>query len=281
MFDKLFFDLLRVALGNQERLSKTPSDEEWQELLNMAEEQAVEGITYDVLDILSKQNQTPPIDVIGDWLGFSEEIREQNVIVDQRCREVSALFSEAGFESCILKGQGNARMYPNPKARVSGDIDIWVKGSKEDIIGFCRTKVESCSVTSLHVDFPIYDDASVEVHYLPTYSLVPRCYTKTRKFFESFRTEEIGASDSKGIPYMMSIPEKKVNLVFQMSHMMRHFFKGGIGLRQMIDYYYLLCYAEGKYNKAEVAELFKSLGMLRFDKAVMWVLKVILGMNGK
>ena len=41
---------------------------------------------------------------------------------------VSEWFRKKGFRTCILKGQGNAMMYPNPCSRTPGDFDIWVEG---------------------------------------------------------------------------------------------------------------------------------------------------------
>ncbi len=124
----LFYELVRVALGNQKCLSKSPSEEEWIQLFDMAEKQCVDGITYQALEILAKQEQKPAEDVMLNWFSYAEQIKEQNRIVNQRCVDITKLFVEAGFRTCILKGQGNARMYPYPLTRVPGDIDIWVIG---------------------------------------------------------------------------------------------------------------------------------------------------------
>ncbi len=279
MNPELFYELLRVALGNQECLSKTPTAEEWAWLFEMAEKQAVDGITYDALKVLAQHGQKAPEEVMLDWFSYSQQIKEQNKIVNQRCKEITELFAEAGYKTCILKGQGNAKMYPNPLVRVSGDIDIWVNGDRDDIIRFCQSKADVGKRTYLHIDFSIYDDVPVEVHFIPSYSIVLRFNKKLQHFFESFQTEKISTIDTKDNDFRLLIPEKKVNLIFQMSHMMRHFFFGGIGLRQVIDYYYLLRYADGKYDKDEVAKWYSDLGIMKFAKAVMWIMQEILGMD--
>ncbi len=316
---QLFYDLVRVALGNQECLSKNPTAEEWAWLLEVAEKQAVDGITYSALEVLTRHRQKPTEDEMLDWFSFAEEIRNQNRIVNQRCKEVTELFANAGFKTCILKGQGNARLYKDPPTslfreakdsaidpaidplnslcreayqlgslRVPGDIDIWVKGDKEDIIRFCRSKVGRTDVSSHHIEFPIFDDVPVEVHYTPSFSVVPRLNKRTLAFFKTFQTEEIHRIDEEGNDFCLNVPERKLNLAFQLSHMMRHFFHGGIGLRQMIDYYYLqrhaLCDVRGKKEdvrrlKEEVAESFEYLGMRKFAGAVMWIMKEVLGMD--
>ncbi len=314
MESELFYELLRVALGTQDRLSRMPTEEEWRQLFAMAEKQCVDGIAYHALERLACQGQKPSEDIVLDWFSYAEQIKEQNRIVNRRCKEVTELFAEAGYETCILKGQGNAMMYDGrgkmydgrgkmdedpPTSlcreanqlgllRVPGDIDIWVKGDKDDIIRFCCSKVGETDVSYHHIEFPIFDDVPVEVHFLPAYAFVPRFDKRTLAFFKTFQSEEIHRIDEEGKDFSLNVPEKKVNLVFQMSHMMRHFFGGGIGFRQMIDYYYLLRYAlcdvRGKKEdvrglKEEVAEKFEYLGLRKFAGAVMWIMKEVLGMD--
>ena len=69
------------------------------------------------------------------------------------------------------------------------------------------------------------------------------------------------------------------NRVFQMSHLMHHFFFEGIGLRQMIDYYYLLKRGFTETERKDTIRLFKRTGMYKFASAVMYVMKDIFGMS--
>ncbi len=155
---ELFYELVRVALGTQQCLSKTPTEEEWRMLFDMAEKQAVDGITYTALAILATQEQRAPEDIMLDWFSYAEQIKEQNRIVNRRCKDIAKLFTKAGFRSCILKGQGNAQMYPNPLARVSGDIDIWVDASRDELISFLKKKYAVGSIFIHHIDVDIFDD---------------------------------------------------------------------------------------------------------------------------
>ncbi len=288
MDSELFYELLRVALGTQEKLSRKPTEEEWRALFVLAEQQAVDGVAYHALECLAKQDQKPPEEVMLDWFSFAEQIKEENGIVNRRCKEVTELFAKAGYKTCILKGQGNGMMYPNPLLRVPGDIDIWVKGDRKKIKDFVRARYPDAEDGEVHIQFPIFDDVPVEVHYTLCKSLLPRLNERTQTFFEAFQTEEIHRMDDGGKDFSLTILGESKNMNFQILHMMKHFFRGGIGFRQMIDYFYLLRYALGDVRrkkedvrrlKEEVAETFEYLGLRKFAGAVMWILKEVLGMD--
>ena len=271
----LFFELLQVALGTREKLSKRPSEYEWKAMFVLAQKQAVAGIAFSALDKLSAQGQKPPKTILYEWISIAEQIKQRNILMNTRSVELIQLFDKNGFKSCILKGQGNALMYTEPLLRTSGDIDIWVSGAREEIIDFCRSRVESCNVSSLHIQFPIWPDVDTEVHFMPSYSRVPRYTRPNRLFFLCFNREEIDGKDQIPEGSKLYVPSNYMNLVFQMSHMARHFFNSGLGLRQMIDYFYLLKYTFGQVEVKQVLATLQHLGLYKFSGAVMWVLKEV------
>lgn len=96
----------QVALGNRVVLSRTPSETEWHDLYKMCQKQSVTGVALDALESLSEQRQKPPLDLLYQWIGDAEQIKQQNLRVNRRCVEISRMFAEVGFKTCILKGQG-------------------------------------------------------------------------------------------------------------------------------------------------------------------------------
>lgn len=273
----IFFELIQVALGMREVLSRRPSDEEWAEIYELSQKQAIAGYLFPAIDKLSKLGQKPPSALLYEWIALVEQIKQRNILLNRKCIELMRMFEDVGFESCILKGQGNALMYPEPLLRQAGDIDIWVKGKCDEIIGFCRLKAQECDIQYHHIQFPIWEDVDVEVHFIPSYTLVPRHVKRTKAFFEKFEREEIDGRKLMSEQGGMYVPSKEMNLVFQMSHMAKHFFGGGIGMRQVMDYYYLLKYTKGKVNIEKVVDDLCDLGLYRFAGAVMWVLREVFG----
>lgn len=110
--DNLFFELIRVAIGNQVSLSRVPSTAEWTALYGLSVKQAVAGVCFCGVQRLPKEQvDSLPMSVKMEWLGRTVQIQQQNELLNKRVREVSALFSEGGFRSCVLKGQGVAKLY--------------------------------------------------------------------------------------------------------------------------------------------------------------------------
>ena len=78
----------------------------------------------------------------------------------------------------------------------------------------------------------------------------------------------------------IAVPTTAFNVVYQPSHLYHHFFDEGIGMRQIIDYYFVLLKADGKnlFNKTSLFRELKYLGLWKFAGAVMYVLHEVLGL---
>lgn len=276
----LFFELVQVALGNREQLSRAPSSYEWKRIYYEAERQAVSGIIVEGIDKLP-QAQRPNQQLLLELIGIAEMLRHRNLVLNKRSIEIQQLFAGAGFRSCILKGQGNAQMYPNPSSRMPGDVDIWVEGERQAINKFVDSVVgdahKGYKDTAFH-----YKDVEVEAHYFPTYL---NSYFKNKKL-----QQYIGEQKERQFTYFvvidgeheLCVPTDDFNVIYQMCHLYHHFFCEGIGLRHFIDYFYLLKRVTGEGNiKQNAVQHFRDLGMLRFAKGVMWIEKELLGLSGE
>ncbi len=274
----LFYELIRVALGNQKQLSKEPNEREWELLFEMSEKQSVGGIAFLALDIINEVGQKPPFDLLYNWIGWNKQINAWNELTNKRCKVITRFFTKSGFKSCILKGQGNALMYPDPLSRTSGDIDIWVFGDREKITKLVKQLMPSSVEQYHHIDFAVFNDVLVEVHYTPGRLLSPSYNNRFQKWCE----EQKGLI-LKDYPKSNEVvfPSISFNIIYQMAHIMMHFFIEGIGLRHFIDYYYVLLKANEVVNKENVRKTFQDLGMLRFATGVMWIEKELLGLEYK
>lgn len=264
---------LRYVLNPE---SKIASVQDWKEVYDFATRQAIIGICdpthYDV---------RMPQNLLFAWVGDLQTIRAQNQLLNRRTVEVYSFLSEAGYRCCILKGQGNALMYPDSGLRCPGDVDVWVDEDKEKLYEFVRGRFPDVEECVKHIKFPVFTDVEVDVHHTPLRLFRP----KHRKMFQQWLTDqkEEQFSHIVRLPETVSdiaIPTAKFNAVYQLGHMMIHLFDEGLGFRQLIDYYYVLKEVYGispKECKA-IVDAWKSMGMLRFASAVMWIESEILGL---
>lgn len=274
----LFFDIIQIAIGEKKCVSKKISEQEWNRIYDLTLKQAVTGVAFLALDKFSSSGQKPPMPLLYKWIGISEQIRSQNLLVNQRCFDITKIFTEAGFKTCILKGQGNAMMYPDPLSRTSGDIDIWVNGTRNEIKKFVLEKCPYVQDGDLHIEFPLFKDVAVEVHYKPSFDIRPKYERRLQKWF-SIHAEEQFTNSVALSGKQVCFPTIEFNTIHQMSHIMNHFFVEGIGLRHFIDYYYVLKHFDVRSKKEEIRETFCWLGLEKFAKGVMWIEKEVLGID--
>ena len=137
MIEQLFFELIRVATGMQNTLSRALSTIEWKQLYDMAKKQSLVGICFVSIQRLPSEMR-PPKMLYHTWLGMAAKIQYRNDVVNRQCIELQTKLTADGFRSCILKGQGIAFSYPDNlrTLRQCGDIDVWVDSNKEEIIDY-------------------------------------------------------------------------------------------------------------------------------------------------
>ena len=276
---ELFFQLVRYAIDERKQAPHIEA-EEWQVMLDMARKQSITGVVFEAVQRMD-QDVAIPRQLKMKWFFQVNKIKNRNMLVNQCSTKLVTMFREDGFECCVLKGQGNAMMYPDPYVRISGDIDLQVKGGRDMVVQYVKKRFPHTKTAYQHVDYPIFKKVPVEIHYLPVYMNNPMYNRRLKKWFDDQSDEmyghEVALPDDAG---QMTVPSLRFNLVFQMAHLMHHFLDEGIGLRHMIDYYYLLrkVYQE-KESLDGMADLFDRLGLRKFAGAVMYIMHDVLGLE--
>lgn len=273
----LFFDLLQIALGHKTEFSHIPSEQEWRELYILAKRQALLGIAFAGIEQLSKE-QCPPRPLLMQWIVAAEHIRNRNIELNSKTVAISNRFRADGFRNIILKGQGIAKYYNELAGyRISGDVDIWLEGTRKDIIAYVHRHDPNCKVVYHHLDFPPIDGIDVEVHFTPSWMNSYFTNGVLQRYFN--RNREIlfakCGSDLDEIP----TPTLTFNRVYILVHIYRHLFLEGVGLRQLMDYYFVLRQGCTEEERNATMGTLGALGMKRFTAAVMWVLQEVFGME--
>ena len=281
MIDSPSLQFLRYCLDDSKTLPSTSNNIDWAKMLTWAESQTIVGIVYQGIQRAGKEISMP-FETLIQWVGIITQIEQQNRLVNDRNLRIINKFKEAGFQCCVLKGQGNSVMYPYPLLRTPGDIDLWVRGlSVREIIKYVRIKNPGGKAQYLDVQYGDYEGVSVEVHYRPTFLNNLFFNRRVQKWNKSYESEQFfhPVVLPEGIDYI-NVPTWEFNIVFQLSHIYRHVIQSGIGLRQIIDYYYLLKSEERKEN-CDILETLRALGLIEIAGAAMWVLNEVLGLPEK
>ena len=238
---KIFFDFLRFCIGSAKEIPSSLKEADWKELYAIAKKQCLVGVLFDGIKKLPAEHVGMKKELLLQWMAESQMLEKANVRLNDAAIQVSEWFRKKGFRTCILKGQGNALMYPNPYSRTPGDIDIWVEGEDKRVISFVRSISPHEKACYHHIEFPSYKGVEVEVHYRPSFLLCFWHNRKLQKYYERVKEEQFSHRVMLGEQGEIAIPTAEFNLIFQLTHIFSHLMNEGIGLRQLLDYYYVIC----------------------------------------
>lgn len=229
------------------------------------------------------------------WMGMATKIQQRNEVVLKQCIAVQDRFAALGYKSAVLKGQDYARYYVQDGLngifsiasnfsncgsvvsnfcilRQSGDIDLWVDGDRDKVIAWARKEgVEIGHIDIKHSDMNFFRDTEVEVHFQPSWMYYPKTNRRLMEWFDGFKNFE----KYNG----MIVPSLEFSLVYCMVHIYRHFFSEGIGLRQVLDMYFLLLHSS-QGQRVQAMCLFDKLHMRKAVSGIMYLLEKCFGMDG-
>ena len=255
-----FRNLLLITLGRETSFEKDPTPDVWKRVYQTVCRQAMVGTMNEGVHRLPA-HQMPPEDLLKEWDASTEKVARIYHRHEEHVKELEALLERLGLHGCILKGTGLAHLYPDPERRMCGDIDLWIDGKRDDIIKAFRD-----------ADIPVYDiiyqeakagiflDTEVEIHFHPSKMYNPFSNARLQCFFKKNAPFRADAA--------ITYPDARFNAVFCMAHMFRHYLEGGIGMRQMLDYYYVLRNLAPS-DREPVMMVLRRLGMKRFTASVM------------
>ena len=277
---ELFFQLIQVAIGTRICLSRTPDENEWGELYGMAKKQSLVGVCFAGVQNLTINHPSSTIHLSEllrlQWMGMTVKIQQRNELMNGYTRNALEYFRDKGFACCVLKGQGIAKLYHDlADLRQSGDVDVWLDCSRKQLYELSRKelgKVEG--KTYHHIHYDMYKETEVEAHIYPSFLSSPRRNRALHEFCE-LNKPKTGGEDTPSLAF---------NRVFILLHCYRHFCGHGIGLRQLLDYYFVLCTSyqnEDEYEslKTESMMWIDRMGMSKFCKATMWLMKTVFGLT--
>lgn len=325
--NEIFFELIRVAIGTQNTLSRPPLKGEWAELYAMSKKQSLVGICFAGMQRLYNEDKQEPNSGYGlsfmdsglkkcdqepitpnqepeltqnqalelcslrsagaeeprtqnldevqylTWMGMAAKIQQKNEQMNARTADALEYFRERGCPCQVLKGQGVAKLYgPLAGLRQSGDIDVWMADGKEKAFELSKQELGCVEgLTNYHIHFPAFEDAEIELHFKPSFLSSPIRNKRFLEFCKLYEPNE-GCSDEPSLVF---------NRIYILLHCYRHLCGHGVGMRQILDYYFVLVRGFTGEEKAESMMWISQLGMTKFARAMMWVLKEVFGLDDR
>ena len=274
----LFFQTIRLAIGSAEQLSRIPSPEERKQLLELAKSQSLIGVCFLGLQKQREKLQDPAIRMgmrdkhFLQWLGVVSNIKRLNEKLNGLTIQTLNYFREKGFPCYVLKGQGIAPLYGElSMLRQSGDIDVWLNCTRKELNDLSMSTFGMVDTKYHHVHFNVLPEVEIEAHIYPSYLSSPYCNYALHRFCDLHKPTMDGPDT----------PSLSFNRVYILLHCYRHICGHGIGLRQFLDYYFVLKQGFTEDEREDSMKWIGRLGMKKFAEATMWIMKTIFNLEDK
>lgn len=269
----LFRELLLLAVGRREALSEAPSAADWQSAWHLAKRQQLQAVLYDAACCLP-EGVRPPAALDEVWRKSADSVAVMSELNYKLCCELDSMLKTAGVRTCVLKGQALASYYPRPASRFGGDIDLWIDLGHRAFVKKARAEGWKLSdIVYQECSLSYSRSVNVDVHFRPARMYNPFRNRRLQAWFSAQAPLQFDLPSGGERPF--AVPTAGFNAVYLCVHIFRHAVDGGVALRQILDYYYVLK-ALTPEERREAFDTLCSAGIGRFVGELMHVLVICL-----
>ena len=245
---ELFFELLRVAIGQMDCLSRGPLAEEWHRIYHVAQYHGLTEVCYRGVERLFDYGLRAPQDLSIDWMADAEAIRESKELLNSRREKLVRKLGERKIRAAVMNGAQ------------SPSIDVFVDCSMDRAIKFARQTGQQeirCGYTSLALN--AWEGTSVNLHYRVLSVRNPWANGRMQKWFA--QNKELMFSQGDNDIYVPTLTMNAICMLqtFQQRLLSGQPFKDG----------------------SDMANTLETLGLTQFAVGVMWVLQETLALDRK
>ncbi|AQX04964.1 hypothetical protein BAX97_17000 [Elizabethkingia meningoseptica] len=275
-----FFTLLRAGLWNRpiDYMGCFPlSEEDWDALFRISIQQTVEGVVFDGIQMLPK-DQLPPRELHLKWLVRIEKIGQRNTWMNNIIAEQTRFFSTINVQPLLLKGQGLAVCYENPSRRVCGDID-WCFQSKEDFYKADDLLTRHGIVTQSTAGYSscyLWRGCEID-HHQKIFDIHNPFSSRYLQNLEEIEKENYIQMDIHGTKVLLLSPTLQMLQVN--AHILKHLLSFGIGIRQLCDAAVLYKTYKNKINGEKLKEIYTRLKIVKWVALLHEVLVKYIGLS--
>ena len=262
-----FLALLKAGLWEEEVRFASFGDVNCSEIYRLAREQSVVGLVAAGLEHLAsgKVPQELALNLAGEVL----QLEQRNTAMNQFVAQTVERMRSNGIYTLLVKGQGIAQCYERPQWRSSGDIDFFLSEDNykkaEDFLSELATNVSGKESYSQHLAMTI-GAWVVELHG----TLRSGLWRTMDRTLDEVQYDIICGGNVRtwmNGNTQVFIPRADEDVVYVFSHILEHFFKEGIGLRQICDWCRLLWTYKEILNLRLLESRLKKMGVMTEWKA--------------
>ena len=262
-----FFALLRAGLWEKEVQLLPYGKKDFEAILELAEEQSVVGLLAASIEHVA--DGRPAKKDVLQFIGRTVQLEQRNLAMNKFIRVIVKKMQEVGIYTLLVKGQGVAQCYERPLWRACGDIDFFLSDDNYEkakvFLTPLASKVDTEYKGSKHLGM-IIDPWVVELHGSLRMGLPRRINDVLDEMkSETFSSSNVRSWDNDGTHIFMLGKENDVVYVFV--HFFNHFYKGGLGLRQICDWCRLLWTFRNTLDVKKVESLIRRMGLVSEWKA--------------
>jgi len=261
---KLFFELMQVSVGQLDCVSRFPEPNEWQKFYELAKKQAVIGVCHHGVTKLFDYGLVAPQELSLDWMSEAEEIKEQNRGVTRRLITLQEELQNHHLLSSVMTGPGLTRFYNRElqALRYTKGIDVYVFGYKNQIDLNQWADINVRIFPELHAGKSRQRNNRLDKWVLQNNDLM------FRKAGE------------------LVVPSHSATILIQLTHLYDLFINKRLLMRNLMDLFFVIRYAQGdsrifQYPQNTLEGVVKDLGLTRFTRGIMWLLKEVLALDPK
>lgn len=268
-----FFSLIRAGLfgctDDADTLLQDGVD--WMEVYQLAKEQCVVGILAEGVEIMQKEwmktHDSPlmPKNLVLKLAGATLKLEEKNVAMNKFIAQLfDRLQRKVDINSLLLKGQGVALCYEKPLRRNCGDVDLLLNEEDyqkaKDVLRPIATKFGKEHKYKKHVALVIAK-WTVELHGSLRFGFSSRI---DKELDRICHTAFIGGQIREWTNMDVQIPMlgKENDVLYVFTHFLNHFYKGGVGIRQISDWSRMLWTFRDSLDLGYLESRVKAMGLM-------------------
>lgn len=277
-----FLSLLKAGIWDKKPVQNDYfplTEQEWSIVFDMAKKQTVEALVYDGIQQLDVTNH-PSRDLLLKWVVLVNAIEKRNIKVNQCIDEQGVYFRELGVSTILLKGQGIAQFYPNPKHRVAGDIDWYISDTTHFQILFkelIKRGIKVSRSTTHNIDFR-WRSVDVDVNSKLFDVFSPLASRKLKRIKNKELSESVFIGKQERLKSFEVLPPN-LNVVQVSLHILKHLLLFGVGLRQFCDLAILYNTYHKELNSIWLEKTYKDLKVINWIYVVHHFLVYYVGLS--